>query len=79
MGGGRAYFTPEAVLDPETGAAGRRLDGVNLIDEWKTAHPNGAYVTNIDELNNVAVATTDSLLGESCGIEIITEHILQDI
>ncbi|XP_046657865.1 alkaline phosphatase-like isoform X2 [Daphnia pulicaria] len=63
MGGGRAYFTPEAVLDPETGAAGRRLDGVNLIDEWKTAHPNGAYVTNIDELNNVAVATTDSLLG----------------
>lgn len=62
MGGGRAYFTPKTEQDPETGN-GRRLDGINLIDEWKTTHPKGKYVTTLEELNNVDVATTDNLLG----------------
>ncbi len=64
MGGGRAYFTPKEVNDTETGKPGRRLDGVNLIDEWKTAHPNGAYVTNRDELLNLDVASKESIMGE---------------
>lgn len=63
MGGGRAYFTPRTMQDPETGANGRRRDGQDLIGQWKTDHSNGAYVTTRDELLNVNVATTDSLFG----------------
>jgi alkaline phosphatase len=63
MGGGRAYFTPKEQQDPETGAAGRRRDGVNLVEEWKTKHPKGKYVTSKDELDKVDIATIDELLG----------------
>ena len=62
MGGGRAYFTPNANDDPETGK-GRRLDGADLIEEWKTAHPNGSYVTNRDDLLSLDVTQKDSILG----------------
>lgn len=35
MGGGRSYFLPNTVTDPEYPATqGRRLDGRNLTDEW---------------------------------------------
>ena len=63
MGGGRAYFTPTSFIDPESGRGGRRRDGVNLVDEWKAAHPNGQYVTSRDELLNLDIANTDSVFG----------------
>lgn len=34
LGGGRAYFTPRTMTDVETGAAGRRRDGQDLIGQW---------------------------------------------
>ncbi len=65
MGGGRAILTPNTVLDPETGTKGRRHDGKDLIGQWVADHSTGAYVTTRDELINLDVATTDSLLGRT--------------
>lgn len=50
LGGGRSYLTPSSAVDPETGAKGRRRDGVNLIDRWLADHPDGDYVTHRDQL-----------------------------
>lgn len=63
LGGGRAYFTPRTAQDPETGAAGRRRDGKDLIGQWVANHPTGKYITTRDELVNLDVAGTDSLFG----------------
>ena len=63
MGGGRAYFTPESVVDPETQKGGRRLDDRNLVEEWKSSTPSGAYVTTRDELLQVNLTETDSIFG----------------
>jgi alkaline phosphatase len=65
LGGGRGYFTPTSVNDSETGLGGRRLDGVNLIDEWKNANPNGAYVESQQQLVNLDVNQVDKVLGKS--------------
>ena len=47
LGGGRAQFTPAAERDPEyDDKVGLRLDGRDLVAEWKQAHPQGAYVWN---------------------------------
>lgn len=64
MGGGRSYLTPANVQDPETGQFGSRRDDKNLIEHWLSDHSNGVYVTNRDELANVDILTTDSLLGK---------------
>ncbi|ALC47682.1 CG8147 [Drosophila busckii] len=42
LGGGRENFLPVGTKD-ETGAAGRRMDGRNLIEEWKRQHTNSAH------------------------------------
>jgi alkaline phosphatase len=50
FGGGRSQFRPRDVSDPEHPAiTGARLDGRDLIAEWKTRHPDGRYVTKRDE------------------------------
>ena len=64
LGGGRGYFTPTSVNDSETGLGGRRLDGVNLIDEWKTANPSGVYVESQQQLLNVDINQVDKVLGK---------------
>ena len=40
LGGGRAYFTPRTMTDIETGVAGRRRDGQDLIGQphWQIHH-----------------------------------------
>lgn len=63
LGGGRGYFIPNTVQDPETGANGRRRDGKNLINTWLTGHPTGSYVWNRNDLLAINTATTGSLLG----------------
>lgn len=63
LGGGRSYMTPTTSQDPETGGNGNRQDGQNLIDRWLSDHPKSRYVTNRDELLNVDITGTDSLLG----------------
>ena len=63
LGGGRGYFIPNTVQDPETGANGRRRDGKNLINTWLAGHPTGSYVWNRNDLLAVNTATTGNLLG----------------
>ena len=47
MGGGRANFFPATERDPEyDDKVGLRLDGRDLVAEWKQRHPAGTYVWN---------------------------------
>jgi alkaline phosphatase len=64
MGGGRTEFLPAGAADPEHATAvGRRLDGRNLIAEWKARHPQGRYVWNQHQLDALDLAHTPQLLG----------------
>ncbi|MDV3468152.1 alkaline phosphatase [Stenotrophomonas sp. C3(2023)] len=57
LGGGRGEFTPVDERDPEyDDKVGQRLDGRNLVTEWKQAHPQGAYVWNAEQLRQAANA-----------------------
>ena len=47
MGGGRQNFMPVGQRDPEyDDRTGLRLDGRDLVAEWKRRHPGGAYAWN---------------------------------
>ncbi len=60
MGGGRKNFMPVSERDPEyDDKVGERLDGRDLIAQWKQRHPTGAYVWNAKQL---AAAPTDAPL-----------------
>lgn len=62
LGGGRGELLPVDVRDPEEDdKVGQRLDGRNLVAEWQQAHPQGAYVTNTQQLQ--AAADAPQLLG----------------
>lgn len=65
MGGGRTYFLPKTLKDPEyTGTAGRRQDGRNLTAEWTSTRGAAAkYVWNKSGFDAVDPAKTDYLLG----------------
>jgi len=62
LGGGRANFFPNTTADVESGQ-GLRLDGADLVSEWKNNWPNGSYVTSGSELNALPLNETDSILG----------------
>jgi alkaline phosphatase len=63
LGGGRSYFLPNTVSDPEdAGSKGRRLDGRNLPVEW-TSRPASSYVWNKKQFDAINPATTRRLLG----------------
>lgn len=56
MGGGRENFMTVAQRDPEEDdKVGQRLDGRDLIGEWKQRHPTGAYVWNAAQLAQAPV------------------------
>ncbi len=62
FGGGRMHFLPLTQVDPEyADRRGRRADGRDLIAEWRTAHPGGAFVWNRDGL--AAAAGRSPVLG----------------
>lgn len=62
MGGGRSELMPASERDPEyDDKVGLRLDGRDLIAEWKQAHPQGAYAWNEAQLQ--AAAGAPALLG----------------
>ena len=64
MGGGRTEFMRAGEDDPvERGMVGQRLDGRDLIGEWKQRHPEGAYVWNRQQLMAMDPARTPRLLG----------------
>lgn len=51
MGGGRKNFMPVSQRDPEyDDKVGERLDGRDLIAQWKQRHPAGTYVWNAQQL-----------------------------
>ncbi len=63
LGGGRSYFLPNTVADPEdAGAKGRRKDGRNLPHEW-TGRPGAAYVWNKAQFDAIDPRHTRHLLG----------------
>lgn len=53
LGGGRLQLLPSSEQDPESGENGLRNDGRNLIQEWISDKPDGAYARNRDELITV--------------------------
>jgi alkaline phosphatase len=62
LGGGRSQFQPATERDPEyDDKVGLRLDGRDLVAEWKRAHPGGAYVWNTQQLE--AAKDVPALLG----------------
>ncbi|CAO2625299.1 Alkaline phosphatase, germ cell type [Lemmus lemmus] len=54
LGGGRKFMFPKGTPDQEypanTGQAGTRLDGRNLVQEWLAKHQGARYVWNHTEL-----------------------------
>lgn len=66
LGGGRTYFLPNTVLDPEYATTkGRRLDGRNLAAEWVTTRgaAGSAYVWNKAQFNSFDTVSNSYLLG----------------
>ncbi|KAI8439709.1 hypothetical protein MSG28_013403 [Choristoneura fumiferana] len=66
LGGGRREFRPNTTIDEE-GASGRRLDGRDLIEEWRArraaAGVSHAYVWNRTELLRAVEDPPEYLLG----------------
>lgn len=64
LGGGRREFTPATEVDPEYPQfPGRRLDGRDLVAEWRQRYPEGRYVWNAAQLSALDLAATPRLLG----------------
>ncbi len=64
MGGGRGYFMPNNVADPEyPSQKGRRKDGRDLTLEWTSKYNNSNFVWNQAGFDAVNPKTTDHLLG----------------
>jgi alkaline phosphatase len=62
LGGGRGEYTTVEQRDPEyDDKVGQRLDGRDLVEEWRRAHPQGVYAWNKRELD--AVGDAPALLG----------------
>ncbi|KAI5641938.1 alkaline phosphatase domain-containing protein [Phthorimaea operculella] len=66
LGGGRRNFLPRETIDEE-GVAGRRIDGRNLVQEWKNIkqaqNVSYNYVWNRSELLSLRNSPPDYLLG----------------
>jgi alkaline phosphatase len=64
MGGGRRYFFPKDVVDPEyPGETGKREDARNLITEWEKRYSNAAYIWNEAQFANIKAGKVTHLLG----------------
>ena len=64
LGGGRAFFLPATQADPEyPQQKGARVDGRDLVAEWRSRYPAGVYAWNADQLLAVDAATTPKLFG----------------
>lgn len=73
LAGGRGEFTTTATADPvEAGKHGQRRDGRDLVAEWKSAHPLGAYVENTRQLE--AAADAPRLLGLFAASHMAFDH-----
>lgn len=60
MGGGRENFMPVSQRDPEyDDKVGKRLDGRDLVAQWRQRHPGGVYAWNAQQFS---AAPTDKPL-----------------
>jgi len=67
LAGGRKYFQPITTKDPEYPTKyNGRLDGQDLLAQWKKARQNieAKYVWNKQQFDAVDPRTTDALLGK---------------
>jgi alkaline phosphatase len=62
LGGGRREFMPNTAA-PVEGKSGKRTDGRDLRQEWKTKYPTGHYVENLSEFNAVDTSKGEKLFG----------------
>ena len=63
LGGGRRYFLPDTMFDPELiDRKGQRKDGRDLTQEWLVGS-NSAYVWNQTQFDSLNLEETDHLLG----------------
>ncbi len=67
LGGGRSNFLPRdsAFNSGEQSGAieGLRTDGRNLVEEWKTNHPQGRYIIDQAGFDSIDTEQTTKLLG----------------
>jgi alkaline phosphatase len=64
LGGGRAYFMPDSVADPEdTDKKGRRRDGQNLVEAWTKKSNNHLFVYDKAGWDKVDWASGPRVLG----------------
>jgi len=64
LGGGRAQFLPREAADPEyPQARGLRLDGRDLIAEWRAREPQGDWVWNAQGFRALDPSSTRRVLG----------------
>ena len=64
LGGGRREFLPASDIDPEYPEfPGRRLDGRDLVAEWRVRHPEGRVVWDAAQMSAFDAAPTSRLLG----------------
>ena len=61
LGGGRSHFLPKTIADVETGEAGGRSDGVDLLSQWSEKSSNHYVATNQTEFR--AAPDNAKLLG----------------
>ena len=62
--GGREYFRPNTVTDPEYSSKfGRRKDGRDLTAEWTTKYQDGAFVWNKAQFDAIDPASANHVLG----------------
>ena len=64
LGGGRSYFMPNTIADPEyPSQKGRRKDGRDLTLEWTSKYNNSDFIWNQAQFDAINPAKTDHLLG----------------
>jgi alkaline phosphatase len=64
LGGGRSYFMPNTMTDPEdTSIKGLRKDGIDLTAQWTSKYQKSAYVYDKKGWDAIDVKNTDHLLG----------------
>ncbi len=64
FGGGRTYFLPNTVKDPEyPTVSGKRKDGRNLTDDWVKAHTGASFITDTAGFNTINPDSASHVLG----------------